>query len=121
MKSFAWIFIVVMGFTTSTHSFGQSETELMGECDYPQTPTVINGRNATEAQMIANQKKVKDYMDAGNAFLECLDSANNTDSDDTSVEIKQRVNKVHNSVVDAQTAVADLWKQALNAYKGKNN
>ena len=120
MKIHTWVFVIVLGATTSANLFSQSEIEIKGECNYPKTPTVINGRNATEEQMLANQKEIKEYVDAGNVFLECMHSEYNSDSEDTPVEVKDKVNDIHNSVVDSQTAVADLWKQALNAYNGKN-
>ena len=44
-------------------------------CDYPQRASVPDGATATKEEMISGQRDVKSYMAAMEAYLSCIESA----------------------------------------------
>lgn len=98
-------------------------------CDRPDKPTVPNGAEADMEQMIAGQTAVKEFVAAGNTFIECLEaeekatSAGADKDDANAVAAAEAANaervKVHNAVVDEMTTIAGEWKESMTAYKEK--
>ncbi len=125
MKRTVWLiaFILVCGF--SANSYAQDKLEFSGNCTYPTKPEIVNGNTATEAEMIASQKEMKDFLALSNEFLACLDKEENivvkpNTTQDQKKAFKSLVNSAHNAAVDDMNAVAELFNSALRAYKGKN-
>lgn len=119
MNKSSIITALILALCISSTAMAQSETtELSGKCVYPDKPTIVNGRTATEAEMLASQKEMKAYLALGEAFLECLDKHENVEG--ATDELKARVVQIHNAVVDDMHAVAELFNAAIRAYNGKN-
>jgi len=93
--------------------------ELSNICSYPAKPSVPDGRNSTEQEMLDAQARMKAFIADGNKFIECLDEQekgwgdNATDTDHATVVV------LHNQAVDDMQSVADLFNAAVRAYKGK--
>ena len=93
--------------------------ELSKVCSYPAKPSVPDGRNSTEQEMLAAQAQMKTFIADGNKFIDCLDEQekgwgdNATDTDHATVVV------LHNQAVDDMQSVADLFNAAVRAYKGK--
>jgi len=99
------------------------------ECIYPKAPADIpNGAKATEAEMVAGMKAVKEYNTAVSAYLSCLDMQMETDiaaagtdaPADQVAQIKAINAKRHNAAVDALEAQAARFNEQVKAYKSRD-
>lgn len=104
-------------------SFAESDSasgEVVEECgEAPEQPTIPNGRQASEEEMIAAQKAMKGFLAEGNDYIECLNKLERSWGDDATDEQKAVVIIFNNKIVDDQQAVADLFNAAVRAFKGK--
>jgi hypothetical protein len=99
------------------------------ECIYPKAPADIpNGAKATEAEMVAGMKAVKEYNAEVSAYLSCLDMQMETDiaaagteaPADQVAQIKAINAKRHNAAVDALEAQAARFNEQVKAYKSRD-
>jgi hypothetical protein len=99
------------------------------ECIYPKAPADIpNGAKATEAEMVAGMKAVKEYNTQVSAYLSCLDMQMETDiaaagtdaPADQVAQIKAINAKRHNAAVDALEAQAARFNEQVKAYKSRD-
>jgi hypothetical protein len=93
--------------------------ELSNVCNYPAKPSVPDGRNSTEDEMLAAQAKMKAFIADGNKFIECLDEQEKSWGDKATDTDHATVVVLHNQAVDDMQSVADLFNTAVRAYKGK--
>ena len=102
---------------------GESSDSVTGElsekCTIPQTPTIPNGKQATKDEMLAAQRSLKAYIEAGDKFLACLEEVESGWTEAERIDKKPLAVMVHNKVVDNMTELADLFNSALRAYKGR--
>ena len=98
------------------------------ECIYPKAPADMpNGATATEQEMVAGMKAVKEYNAQVTAYLSCLDMKMDTDiaaagadaPADTIAQIKAINAKRHNAAVDELEAHAARFNEQVKAFKGK--
>jgi len=98
------------------------------ECIYPKAPGDIpNGATATEEQMVAGMKAVKEYNSQVTAYLACLDMKMETDiaaagtdaPADQVAQIKAINAKRHNAAVEELEAHASRFNEQVKAYKAK--
>ncbi len=109
--------ICMLGFFVNSHA-APDQVEVDGKCVYPDRPSIVNGRSATEAEMLSSQRDVKEYLALGNEFLECLEQQEQKRA--STDEEKAKFSQVHNAVVDDMNAVAELFNAAIRAYNGRN-
>jgi hypothetical protein len=129
MKKTVWMSAAILAFGISINATAQSEqttqTDLIGNCSYPDRPTIADGNTATEAEMIESQKGMKDYLAKGNEFLACIDqeeaalTANTDITPELAAENKARLTQTYNAVVDDMNAVAESFNTSLRAFKSK--
>jgi hypothetical protein len=93
--------------------------EVAGKCKYPKQPEIPNGRTATEAELIAAQKKMKAYIAEGDDYIACIGKVEESWGEEASDEQKAIIVLFNNKVVDDMQAVADLFNSAVRAYKGQ--
>lgn len=95
--------------------------EVVEKCGTAATqPTIPNGRQATEAEMIDAQKAMKAFLAEGNEYIECLNKLEKSWGDEATDEQRAVIVLFNNKIVDDQQAVADLFNAAVRAFKGKN-
>jgi len=103
-------------------------TAANAECIYPKAPSDMpNGATATEQEMVAGMKAVKEYNAQVTAYLSCLDMKMETDiaaagtdaPADTIAQIKAINAKRHNAAVDELEAHAARFNEQVKAFKGK--
>ena len=76
-------------------------------CEEPNIPTIPEAEGATMEQMVAAQGEIQAYMEASNAYLECLEGyVNNEDNTD---DDRQIALDGYNAEVDDQEALAENW------------
>jgi hypothetical protein len=99
------------------------------DCIYPKVPSNLpNGSKATEAEMIAGMKQVKEYNSQVTAYLSCLDMKMETDiaaagteaPADQVAQIKAINAKRHNAAVEELEAHAARFNEQVKAYKGRD-
>ena len=93
--------------------------ELLESCPLPDKPNIPNGRTASEEEMIKAQKKMKNYMDAGNRVLECLTEMEEAWGEAATEEQRMVVVLFHNKMVEEMEAIAELFNSAVRAFKGR--
>ena len=99
------------------------------ECIYPKAPSDMpNGAKATEQEMVAGMKAIKDYNAQVSAYLSCLDMKMETDiaavgtdaPPDQVAQIKAINAKRHNAAVDELEAHAARFNEQVKAFKGRD-
>jgi hypothetical protein len=98
------------------------------ECVYPKAPANMpDGATATEEQMVAGMKAVKEYNNQVTAYLSCLEMEMNArveaagpDAPPEQVEqIKAIHTKRHNAAVEELEANAARFNEQVKTYKAR--
>lgn len=96
------------------------------ECVYPKSPASIpDGKTATEEEMLAGMRAVKEYNTQVTAYLNCLDMQMQTDisaagaeaPQETIDQIKSINAKRHNAAVEELESHAARFNEQVKAYK----
>jgi hypothetical protein len=96
------------------------------ECTYPKSPTNLpDGATATQDEMVAGMKAVKEYNEQVNTYLNCLETEMNTrieaagaDAPPEQIEqIKAIHTKRHNAAVEELEASAARFNEQVKAFK----
>lgn len=99
------------------------------ECVYPKAPASIpDGKTATEEEMLAGMRAVKEYNTQVTAYLSCLDMQTQTDisnagadaSPETIAQIKAINAKRHNAAVEELEAHAARFNEQVKVYKARS-
>lgn len=98
---------------------GSVSGEVSAKCTLPGKPAIPNGRTATEEEMLSAQKALKSYLADGDAYIGCLDAVEQSWGQEPTDEQRSVVMIFHNRMVDEMQATADLFNQAVRAFKGK--
>ena len=94
---------------------------LYAECPYPAEVDVPEGDTATEEEMVAGQKIVKQYMADMESYLDCIDEEDaELGKDKTDEQQKMHVQR-YNAAVDAMENVAAQFNSQVKAYKANEN
>lgn len=84
-------------------------------------PSIPNGMQASKDDMISAMNAVKAYNAKGYAYLSCLDKLQASWGKDVTPTQKEIIAIFHNRVVKDMQDVAELFNQALRAYKGRSS
>jgi hypothetical protein len=99
------------------------------ECIYPKAPTNIpDGQTATEEEMLAGMRAVKEYNNEVTAYLNCLDlqmqadiSSMGGDAPKEQIDqIKAITAKRHNAAVEALEQHAARFNEQVKVYKSRS-
>jgi hypothetical protein len=99
------------------------------ECVYPKAPASIpDGKTATEEQMVAGMRAVKEYNAQVTAYLNCLDLQMQTDLSaagaeappETIAQIKAINAKRHNAAVEELESHAARFNEQVKTYKTRD-
>lgn len=102
------------------------------DCERPQSPVVPDGSTAEREQMLEARGAVQSYIEAGNAYLDCLkqqesetnaamETAGKTD-EEAAEEIAERSKArvtAYNAAVDEMQEVGDRFNEALKAFNAR--
>lgn len=98
------------------------------ECVYPKAPDKLpNGATATQDEMVAGMKTVKEYNAQVTAYLSCLEMEMNARVEaagadapaDQIEQIKAIHSKRHNAAVDELEAHATRFNEQVKMYKAR--
>ena len=99
------------------------------ECVYPKPPAnTPNGATATEEEMVAGMKSVKEYNGQVSAYLSCLEMEMNARVEaagpdapaDQVAQIKAIHTKPHNAAVEELEAHAARFNEQVKAFKARD-
>jgi hypothetical protein len=99
------------------------------ECVYPKAPTNLpDGATATQDEMVAGMKTVKEYNEQVNTYLTCLETEKNsrieaagTDAPADQIEqIKAIHTKRHNAAVEELEASAAQFNEQVKVFKERS-
>ena len=121
MKTKTLILPLILGIMIAPTGFAQGAAgEVSSNCPAPTAPSIPDGRNSSEAEMIDAQGNMKSFIADGNAYLECLARLEKKWGNGASNDQKTLVVTLHNKMVDEMNTVADLFNAAVRAFKGRN-
>lgn len=89
-------------------------------CTMPESPTVPNGRTATEQELIATVAEIKTFQAALADYRECLEAEEAGLGEEVTPEQQQSFVKSFNDSVDEEEAVAAEFNEAVGAFKAAN-
>jgi len=114
---------LVFGMALATTGYAQGNGSPSGElnekCIYPKAPSIPNGKNSTEEELLETQRKMKAYLAEGDEFIACLHRVEDTWSEEEKTEKSSFVVMFHNRMVDDMNEVADLFNTSVRAFKGR--
>ncbi len=90
------------------------------ECAIPEVVTVPEGGSATEEEMVAGQKQVKQYMANMQAYLDCIDGDSAAADEKQTDEQRSTHVQMYNAGVDAMESLAAQFNAEVRAYKANN-
>lgn len=89
-------------------------------CDYPPLVAVPEGASATIDEMVAAQQSVRTYMEAMDAYLNCVNDELQTAGDDAPEEFKAIMVSRHNAAVEEMEMVAASFNDQIAAFREAN-
>ncbi|MEM7765475.1 MAG: hypothetical protein AAF290_15530 [Pseudomonadota bacterium] len=100
-------------------------TAAQAACNYPSKVPVPNGSEASQEEMVAGQKAVKNYMNSMNEYLDCIEAeAKAAASADEAPEITEQRNtlmtKRYNAAVTEMETLAADFNVQVRAYKARS-
>lgn len=107
-------------FGASAFAQTSASGEALAKCPPPAKPDIPNGRTASEEEMLAAQRSIKEYQTALGGYRSCLAGLEQSWGESATEEQKAVVVLLHNRAVDEEAGVADLFNQSVRAFKGKS-
>jgi cyclophilin family peptidyl-prolyl cis-trans isomerase len=93
----------------------RSAAQLLPDCAAPTLPILPDGTKAPLDEMMAAQKKVKDFVAAGDAYLKCL--AKVIDNKDRAIDERNAAVNEHNRMVGAMEQIAAGFNDQIKKFK----
>jgi hypothetical protein len=95
----------------------RSAAQLVTDCAAPDVPTVPDGSKASLDEMMAGQKKVKEFVAAGDGYLKCL--AKVIDNKERAIEERNAAVNEHNRMVGAMEQIAAAFNEQIKKFKAR--
>ena len=102
---------------------GMSHAQIVSaqiECAMPESPTIPNGRRASEQELVTAVAEIKTFQEALVDFRECLQAEERELGESMTPEQQRRIVKSYNDSVDEEEAVAEEFNEAAQAFKAAN-
>lgn len=90
-------------------------------CNFPANVEIPDGSTATEAELIATQSTVKQYMAAVETYLACLEEETNALGPDITEDQIRVHDMKHNAAVDEMEKLASAFNAEIRAFNKKNS
>ena len=91
--------------------------QVVGGCAPPATPQLPDAAAATEDEMIASQRQVREFVMAGEAHLACL--AEVIDDDERGADERNAAVGEHNRMVAAMEEIAAAFNERIRIFRGR--
>ena len=96
-------------------------------CDYPESADIPNGSTATREEMLAGQQAVKDYIEAMEVYLACIEEEEQATletlpdiSDEERVNRERALTMKHNAAVEEMELVAARFNEEVRVYRAQS-
>ena len=91
--------------------------ELLRACSPPAVPAVPDGSVVTEAEMVASQRQVREFVAAGEAYRACVAAI--IDDDERAPQLRNAAVEEHNRMVAAMEEVAAAFNEQVRLFKAR--
>ena len=95
----------------------RSAAQLVTDCAAPEVPQLPDGTKANLEDMMAGQKKVKEFVAAGDIYLKCLTKV--IDNKDRAIEERNAAVNEHNRMVGAMEQTAAAFNEQIKRFKAR--
>jgi hypothetical protein len=92
-------------------------TELLRACAPPAVPAVPDGSVVAEAEMVASQRQVRDFVSAGEAYRACLAAI--IDDEERPAALRNAAVDEHNRMIAAMEEVAAAFNEQVRIFKAR--
>ncbi len=96
-------------------------------CEYPESADIPNGSTATRDEMLAGQQAVKDYIEAMEEYLVCIEEEEEATletlediSDEERVNRERALTMKHNAAVEEMELVAARFNEEVRVYRAQS-
>ncbi len=93
----------------------RSPAQLVTDCTAPELPGLPDGTQAGLDEMMASQKKIKEFVAAGEIYLKCLTKV--IDNKDRPIEERNAAVSEHNRMVGAMEQEAAAFNEQIKKFK----
>lgn len=87
------------------------------DCSRPSPPNIPDGSKVAEAELVATQQELKEYVAQGEYYLGCLKAAEAKLGEDIDEEQQQKLVAAYNQTVDEMKAASEKFNQSVRAFK----
>jgi peptidyl-prolyl cis-trans isomerase A (cyclophilin A) len=95
----------------------RSAAQLVTDCAAPAPPALPDGTKANLEDMMAGQKKVKEFVAAGDTYLKCLTKV--IDNKERPIEERNAAVNEHNRMVGAMEQLASSFNEQIKKFKAR--
>ena len=92
-------------------------SQLLSACAAPAVPALPDARSVSEAEMIASQRQVREFVAAGDAYLACLDRVIN--DDDRAASLRNAAVEEYNRMVASMEEIAAGFNEQIRIFKAR--
>jgi cyclophilin family peptidyl-prolyl cis-trans isomerase len=96
---------------------GAMTSQLLAVCAPPAVPALPDAATVSEAEMVASQRQVREFVAAGDAYLACLDRV--IDNDDRAAGLRNAAVEEYNRMVAAMEAIAAGFNEQIRIFKAR--
>lgn len=98
-----------------TATEGTMTAELLADCAPPAVPALPDARSVSEAEMLASQRQVREFVAASEAYLACL--ARVIDDEDRAAALRNAAVEEHNRMVAAMEEIAAGFNEQIRIFR----
>jgi len=92
-------------------------SQLLAACAAPAVPALPDARSVSEAEMIASQRQVREFVAAGDAYLACLDRVIN--DEDREAGLRNAAVEEYNRMVASMEEIAAGFNEQIRIFKAR--
>lgn len=92
-------------------------SSVYAECIIPETVPVPDGGTATEEEMLAGQKQVKQYIANLGAYRSCIEAEEAAIGEEQTDKQRTTYNQMYDASVDAEESIAAQFNAEVQAWK----
>ena len=96
---------------------GAMTSQLLAACAPPAVPALPDARSVSEAEMVASQRQVREFVAAGDAYLACLDRVIN--DEERAAGLRNAAVEEYNRMVAAMEAIAAGFNEQIRIFKAR--
>jgi cyclophilin family peptidyl-prolyl cis-trans isomerase len=96
---------------------GAMTSQLLAACAPPAVPALPDATSVSEAEMVASQRQVREFVAAGDAYLACLDRL--IDDEERAAGLRNAAVEEYNRMVAAMEEIAAGFNEQIRIFKAR--